>query len=193
MIDYLSSIDTKIFLFLNGMNSPFWDAVMYLVSGKFTWIPFYLVIIFFIARKFKWNTLWIIIAIALIVTLSDQLSVHAFKNVFQRLRPCHDPMLSGFVHIVGRCGGKFGFVSSHASNTFGVAVFLLLLFRVKWFSIVILLWATVVSYSRIYLGVHFPGDVLVGALLGVCIGFLVWKTLEFASKRYDILSSKEEK
>ena len=191
MIEYLSNIDTNFFLFLNGINSPFWDTVMWHVSGKLTWIPLYLVIIYFIFRKYRWKTLWILIAIAVVVTLADQFSVHFFKNVFERLRPCHNPDIKELVHVVnGKCGGKFGFVSSHAANTFGVATFLLMLFRIRWFGLAILLWAAVVSYSRIYLGVHYPGDVLVGSLLGVLIGWVVWKLFELICSKTKIIDFK---
>ena len=191
MIEFLSNIDTNFFLLLNGINSPFWDTVMWHVSGKLTWVPLYLVIIYFIFRKYRWKTLWILIAIAVVVTLADQFSVHFFKNVFERLRPCHNPDIKELVHVVnGKCGGKFGFVSSHAANTFGVATFLLMLFRIRWFGLAILLWAAVVSYSRIYLGVHYPGDVLVGSLLGVLIGWVVWKLFELICSKTKIIDFK---
>ncbi|MHC1702910.1 MAG: phosphatase PAP2 family protein [Tenuifilaceae bacterium] len=174
MIETLLNLDTQLFLFLNGLNSPFWDPVMVFASGKLTWLPFYLLLIFFIARKHGWKTLWWLVAIALVIVAADQISVGLFKNVFQRLRPCHTPDLNGLVHLVGKCGGKFGFVSSHAANTFGVAVFLSLLFKNKWATLGLIFWAAFVSYSRIYLGVHFPGDILCGALLGAGIGISIW-------------------
>jgi len=174
MLDSLIQLDTKLFLALNGAHSPFWDSIMLFASGKLTWLPLYLLIIYLIAREHRWKTLWWLLAIALVVTLADQISVQAFKNVFQRLRPCHNPDLSEFIHLVGRCGGKYGFISSHAANTFGVAVFLSFLFSRKWVTAGLLIWAAFVSYSRIYLGVHYPGDVLVGAIVGAGIGSAVW-------------------
>jgi len=184
MTDYLVKLDTDLFLFLNGLHSPFWDGVMLFASGKLTWLPFYLLLIYFIARKHKWNTLWWLLAIAVVVLLADQLSVHLFKNVFQRLRPCHNPDLSGVIHLVGRCGGKFGFVSSHAANTFGVSVFLSMLYKNRWATIGLLIWAAFVSYSRIYLGVHYPADVLVGALLGSAVGYGLWHLANRLMNRY---------
>ncbi|MEJ5317074.1 MAG: phosphatase PAP2 family protein [Tenuifilum sp.] len=184
MIDYLVKLDTDLFIFLNGLHSPFWDSVMLFASGKLTWLPFYLLLIYFIARKHKWKTLWWLLAIAVVVLVADQLSVHLFKNVFQRLRPCHNPDLSGVIHLVGRCGGKFGFVSSHAANTFGVAVFLSMLYRNLWAGVGLLIWAGFVSYSRIYLGVHYPADVIVGAILGSVVGFALWKPAIWLMERY---------
>ncbi|MDF1550055.1 MAG: phosphatase PAP2 family protein [Bacteroidales bacterium] len=183
MIDFLLEIDKKWFLFLNGIHSPFWDTIMWYVSETKTWIPLYAVILFFIFRQLKWKGFITLFFIILLITLSDQISVRFFKNVFERLRPCHNQEIANFVHIVNnKCGGQFGFVSSHASNTFSLAMFTSLLFRNKPFSISIFLWAVVVSYSRIYLGVHFPFDILGGAILGIIIGILVYKTYQLTTK-----------
>ena len=175
MVNWLVAIDTQLFLFLNGLHTPFLDPIMVFFSGKITWLPLYLIIIFFMYKQFGWRLLWPLLGVALIVVLADQTSVHLFKNVFERLRPCHNPDIKKMVHLAAsRCGGKFGFVSSHAANTFGVATFLALLFKRRWFTVSIILWAAIVSYSRVYLGVHYPGDVLAGGLLGYICGLAVW-------------------
>lgn len=180
MLEFLNQIDTQLFLFLNGLNSSFWDKIMWWFSGTTFWLPMYAVIVGYIIYKFRWKAIVTLIFIALVVTLADQLSVHAFKEVFQRLRPCHNPDLQAFVHKVNdKCGGQYGFVSSHAANTFAVAFFLHLLIKYQRFSIFIFIWAAVVSYSRIYLGVHYPFDVLGGAALGALIGFGVFKAYQF--------------
>jgi undecaprenyl-diphosphatase len=167
----LEQIDRQLFLFLNSINSPFFDQVMHAISGRLIWVPLYLAILIYLVIKYKRKFLIILLFIILAATLADQASV-LFKNLVQRLRPCHEPALDGLVHLFkGECGGKFSFVSSHAANSFDVAMLSLLLIRKRWFTISILLWATVIGYSRIYLGVHYPGDVICGSLLGMFIGW----------------------
>lgn len=179
MIEALLKWDTQIFLLLNGLHAPFWDPIMVFASGKLTWLPFYLILIYFIARKQGWKTLWWLMAIALVVVAADQISAGIFKNSFQRLRPCHTPELQGLIHLVGKCGGQYGFISSHAANTFGVAIFLSMLFRSRWATYGLLFWAAFVAYSRIYLGVHFPGDVICGAIVGAGIGISIWLPADY--------------
>ena len=187
MLEFLDHIDRNLFLFLNGLNSPLWDQVMWWISDRLIWLPLYLIITGWLIYRFKWKVVIILVMVALLITLSDQGSVHLFKEVFKRLRPCHEPEISGLVHLVkGHCGGKYGFISSHAANTFAIATFTLLIIRNKYYSIFIIFWATLVSYSRIYLGIHYPGDVLVGALYGFLIGVLIYRLFLFAEKKINI-------
>ncbi|HNW56413.1 MAG TPA: phosphatase PAP2 family protein [Bacteroidales bacterium] len=172
----LEHLDQQLFLFLNSMHSTFWDPIMVALSGKLIWAPLYLAILIYLGYRYKRKFLVIIGLLALSVLLADQGSVQIFKNTVQRLRPCHEPSLEGLVHIVnGKCGGQFGFVSSHAANSFNIAVVSLLFIRKRWYSISIVLWAIIVGYSRIYLGVHYPGDVICGSLYGILVGWFIYK------------------
>lgn len=160
---------------------------MYWASHKLFWIPLYL-FFFYLALKKTGKQVWLVaLATGLLIFLSDKISVHAFKNVFQRLRPCHELLIQANVHLQnGYCGSMYGFVSSHAANTFALAAFLSLLFqnRYKNFTLLVFLWAFFVSYSRIYNGVHYPGDILAGALLGTGIGITVYKLYQLAQTKF---------
>jgi undecaprenyl-diphosphatase len=181
----LEHLDQQLFLFLNSLNSRFFDQVMYAISGKVIWAPLYMAILIWIGVKYKKRFLVILLFIILAVTLADQVSVQLFKNIFHRLRPCHEPSLEGLVHLVnGKCGGLYGFVSSHATNSFNVALLSLMFIKKRWYTISIIAWASVISYSRIYLGVHYPGDVICGAMLGALIGWGVYKMYELTDKKF---------
>jgi undecaprenyl-diphosphatase len=179
MLEYLQHIDRQVFLFLNSHNSPFFDRLMHAISGKVIWAPLYLALLIYLGFTYRKNFYLILLFIIIAVTMADQFSVQLFKNVFHRLRPCHEPSLEGLIHLVnGECGGLYGFVSSHASNSFNVALLSLMFIRRRWYTISIILWASVISFSRIYLGVHYPGDVICGAILGSFIGWGVYKLYE---------------
>jgi len=152
---------------------------MYLISGKLVWAVFYLAIIVQIYRTYGWkNCLYLVVAIALVITCCDQMASGILKPTFQRFRPSRSPEISHLVHIVnGYTGGKYGFASSHAANVFGLASFVSLLFRNRKLSLFLFSWAVLVSYSRIYLGVHYPGDIIVGTAIGLFFGYIIYKIL----------------
>jgi len=189
-LNTLNNWDTDLFLALNGANNSFWDFIMWWASDKFIWIAVYLLFLFLLWRNYR-SKIWVIIIFAaLLIFLSDQISVHLFKDVFHRLRPCHEPALDGMVHLVnGKCGGQHGFYSSHASNIYALAVFMISLLRKKdpWIILPIIIWATLIAYSRIYLGVHYPSDVITGAIAGSILGWMVARFLKNLIKKPAIL------
>ncbi|MDF2436895.1 MAG: bcrC [Bacteroidota bacterium] len=186
-IDKIKEIDTQLFLFLNSHHNMFFDTLMYWMSYKFFWIPLYAFFLFLVWKHFNKRTWLVAIAAALVIVMSDQISVHAFKDVFLRYRPCHNLLIQSQVHVNGSCGGTYGFISSHAANCFALAMFLSLLFynRIKYFGISVFIWAAIVSYSRIYNGVHYPADIAGGAIVGMGIGAVVYKLFLLVDSRIE--------
>ena len=185
MIQSLKDIDVALFLWINGKHNGFFDSVMYWASDKFFWIWFYLILFVLVLLKLKKKTVLVLPVVALMILISDRSSV-MIKNSVQRVRPCHNEILKEKVHLNPDCGGDFGFVSSHAANTFALALFLTLLLRknYKWLPFLIFIWATFVSYSRIYNGVHYLADVFGGVLIGLLSAYLISKLYFYLEKKY---------
>ncbi len=173
MLDTLIQWDQQLFLWLNSLHADWLDPVMRFITGRNEWIPLYLLIIAIIIKQLKWRAIFLLLGFALLITLADQSASGFFKPFFERLRPCHNPEIGHLVHSIKGCGGKYGFASSHASNTFALGTFLYLIYR-NFYGKLMLVWAAVVSYSRIYAGVHYPADILVGALLGITSAFITY-------------------
>lgn len=162
-------------LFVNGMHTSFWDGFMYWISDKWIWIPFYAAMLWPIIKRRSWATIPAAVAIALCVVFADQFASGFCKPFFERFRPSYDPEIGDMVHIVaGGRGGAYGFISSHAANTFAVATFTVMLFRNWQHGVVVGIWALLNCYSRMYLGYHFPLDLICGALAGAAIGALCY-------------------
>lgn len=177
LIHQLEQIDTEAFLYLNSMHCELLDYFMVLVSQRFTWIPFYAAFVFVLAFNFHWKvTVTTILAVALVVLLADQTASGLLKPLVGRLRPSNlNNPISTLVHVVdGYRGGRHGFPSSHAANSWGVAIFAMYLVKNKCLSLFLAFWALIVSYSRIYLGVHYTGDILVGVLIGFIMASLIY-------------------
>lgn len=168
-MDEILELDRKLFLELNSsFHNPWLDQLMMFLSTTSAWIPLYLILLYMIIKVYKKDTWMVLLAVAITILLADQITSALMKPFFERLRPSHEPGLRGMVNIVNEYrGGRFGFASSHAANTFGVATLMWLTlknFR-PWIGL-LFLWALGVGYTRIYLGVHYPGDIVVGDLIG---------------------------
>lgn len=163
---------TIFFLINNDGHNSFLDAIMPYWRDKYTWIPFYLALAIFVIYKFKAKGLYLILALALTVGIADTISSKIIKKSVQRLRPCNDTQINQQVKLLVRCGGGYSFTSSHATNHFAVALFLIgtlgrIFRRIKW---PLLFWAATIAIGQVYVGVHYPLDILVGGTIGSLIG-----------------------
>lgn len=178
-------LDKELLLNWNGSDSLFMDCFMWVATSTYIWMPLAAVLLYVIFRN---NTLkgalLILVAFALVITLADQIASGFCKPFFERFRPTRDPEIMYLVDTVnGFRAGRYGFISSHAANTFAVTVFISLLMRSGLLTCILILWASMNAYSRIYLGVHYPGDILFGTLEGCLVGFLVYKLYRLVRER----------
>lgn len=186
MLDVLQELDRSLLLFFNQGHTLYWDQVMWIYTGKLVWIPLVLSMAFVAFRAGGWkNGLWLIAVAALVVLLCDQFSSSVCKPLFARFRPARDPDFSALVTIVnGYRGGLYGFFSSHAANAAGIVVFTTMLFRNRTYTVTAVIWALLTCYSRLYLGVHYPGDILVGLLWGSLVGWGGARLFLFVRSRF---------
>ena len=181
MFETLKQIDTTWFLAINnGLQNSFMDVVCpYLREPKF-WIPVYVLVAWLSYKKFGTKALWVMLAAGVLVLISDQFSANLIKKSVMRLRPCNEPTLKDQVHLLVHCGQGYSFMSAHATNHFAIAVYFSLLFRAywRWLLPVALLWAASIAFSQVYVGVHYPLDVLCGALTGSVFGYIASKLVK---------------
>lgn len=186
MIEQLNEIDRKLFFLLNSRHAPWLDSVMINLTNTMFWIPLYIILLYIILKDFR-NDSWApLIGIFLTILIADQVASTVIKPVVQRLRPTHDPAILLLVHTVsGYRGGEFGFVSSHAANTSGTTLFLMMLLpQRKKLMVLLCFWVGMVGYSRIYLGVHYPGDIVGGFLVGAAAALIGFKVHRMLYRRF---------
>ena len=185
MMDKIEQIDRALLLWINSHNSPFFDTFMWQVSHQFIWVPIYLFFLIYAFKKLELKQfIFFIIGVSLCFLFADRISVMAFKDVFMRYRPTHNLDIKDLIHTYINSngdeyrGGMYGFVSSHATNFLALSTFLFLNFKKysKWWNL-IWVWALLIIYSRMYLGVHYPLDIIGGTILGITIGWSIYKLL----------------
>jgi undecaprenyl-diphosphatase len=183
LIEFLSEIDKSLFLWLNSDQFPWLDGPMWYFSKTWFWFPVDVILLYSLFRKYDWRSaVFIVLGFALVVTIADQTASGFLKEFVQRLRPSREVDLDGLIHLVKDengnpyIGGKFGFVSSHAANYMGIYLLYCLVMKPlkKWVLFALLAWVLLISYSRIYLGVHYPGDIVGGWIVGVIAAFIVY-------------------
>lgn len=180
-MQHLIEIDRFWFYLINHSGNENWDEFMLFATHKLSWIPLYALLVAIIIYTKKKKSVWILLTTIIVISCCDLGSVQLFKNVFERLRPCH--ALENVRLVTEGCGGYYGFVSSHASNVFGLAIVLGKLSENRMLFLTLLLWASVVSFSRVYVGVHYPSDILGGMMWGTFVALIGVKTYTFFTQK----------
>lgn len=187
MLEYLNELDTTVLLAINGWNSTFQDYFWWMMTAKWASVLMALALLWILLRQNNRHALLVLVMLVLAVLLADQVSSGLIKHLVERLRPTHDPQLESAVHVInGYRGGLYGFVSSHAANSFAVATLLSFVMRHRLAAVTLFAWALLQCYSRMYLGVHYPGDILGGILVGLLVGWLVWGLMRWIQRRMRI-------
>ena len=187
MIEYLDEIDANALLAINGLNDAFQDVFWWLVSAKWASLLLVLALVWVLLHQNRRHALLVLAMLVLAFVMADQISSGLIKHLVERLRPTHDPDLESMVHVInGYRGGMYGFVSSHAANSFAAVTLLSLIMRHRLVTCSLLSWALLQCYSRMYLGVHYPGDILGGIIVGSLVGWLVWCLMRWIERRWHV-------
>lgn len=208
MFEQLIELDKSLFLILNGFHSPFFDQVMVILSARAPWIPLYVAIALSLFFSFKWEIsdklpkpkfqiikrsfrygLIAILGIILTFALTEMVS-NQIKFLVERPRPAYDPIIGAMVRLLEYKGGLYGFLSNHTANVFGLATLTSLIFKRRYYTVPIYFWAVMVSYSRVYVGKHYPLDIICGAILGILIGWGVYLLIKALLKRFNLIHGK---
>ena len=187
MIEYLNEIDADALLAVNGLHDMFQDAFWWMVTAKWSSLLLVLALAWILLHQNRRHALLVLAMLVLSILVADQVSSGLIKHLVERLRPTHDPSLESMVHVInGYRGGLYGFVSSHAANSFAIATLIALIMRHRVVTLSMFTWALLQCYSRVYLGVHYPGDILGGIIVGVLAGWLVWLLMRWIERRWQL-------
>ncbi len=189
MLEQLVELDKEFFLYLNGLGTPFWDAFWLTYTAKIHWIPFYGLLGYLMYKKLNTKMFVLtLVVIALLISFTDQIT-NVFKHGIQRFRPCHEPGVQEIMRLVrDTCGGRYGFFSGHSSNSMGLAIFvgLALKNKYKYLIFIMIIWALAMGYSRIYVGAHYPLDVVCGQIFGALSGYMFYRLDRYLQSRFKI-------
>lgn len=189
MIDQLIDYDKELFIYLNNLGSETWDTLWLVITNKLTFIPLYAILLFLLYKKFGAKPLLVfVIVVALMITFTDQIT-NVFKRGFERPRPCGAEGVKDLARMVAGYCGKYGFFSGHSSNSMAAAVFAGLALRSHYKNLIFILlfWSAIVAYSRIYVGVHYPLDIVCGMTFGAISGFLFYKLSQILLRRFELV------
>jgi undecaprenyl-diphosphatase len=186
MIDQLLQYDTELFIYLNSLGTETWDPFWLAYTGKFNWIPFYAILLYLIFKQIGKKPMLITIVVVFLMILATDQITNLFKHGLHRLRPCHLAELIESMRLVrDGCGGQYGFFSGHASNTMAAAIFIGLMLRnkYKYLKYILVIWAFLMAYSRVYIGVHYPLDIFAGMTFGALMGYIFYRINLFTMQK----------
>lgn len=193
-MEQLIEFDKELFLLLNNLGNPVWDDFWNILTNKWSSIPLYAVLIYLLYKSLGLKGAIIsIILVAGMITITDQLA-NVFKDAFQRPRPCRQEGVMEFARFIAERCGRYGYFSAHAASSAALAIYMGLMLKPFYSKIfpILIIWAAMVAYSRIYVGVHYPGDILTGMLLGVIVGWIFYKIQQSLLRKYNNAGTHQE-